>query len=363
MSWRQSEAAASGHDASQPDEPVSRTSRKRRDTLSRRWLYILRTTNPPRRVSLTELDPISRWLVVTRAAVLPMTATAGLIALLVAIQDTHVDVLDFVLAFVGILAAHTSNNLINDVTDTGSGNDTDSYPRTLYAPHPILSGLVTTRQLWVAIALVNLVDLAILVVLTVRVGWPVLAFGLGGFLLSVAYTVPPLRLKKRGLGELDVFLTWGPLMVGGTYYASTGQLTWQVVVASIPYGLLCTAVLMGKHTDKIPYDAPTGTRTLPVLLGERPSELVTLGMMAAYYPAIAVCVLVGALPWPALLAVAAIPRLVKIWPWFLRSRPDEPPAPNPVWPLWFAPLAFLHTLPAGSLLVLGLAVSAVFGIG
>lgn len=39
---------------------------------------------------------------------------------------------------------------------------------------------------------------------------------LGGFVLSVAYTAPPLRLKKRGLGEPDVLVVWGPLMVCGT---------------------------------------------------------------------------------------------------------------------------------------------------
>jgi len=88
---------------------------------------------------------------------------------------------------------------------------------------------------------------------------------LAGFVLSYAYTAPPLRLKKIGLGEPDVLVVWGPLMVGGTYFSATGSVPWQVLVASVPYGLLCTTVLMGKHVDKIPYDAPSGTNTLPVL--------------------------------------------------------------------------------------------------
>ena len=60
--------------------------------------------------------------------------------------------------------------------------------------------------------------------LAVERGWPVVAFALGGFFLSVAYTAPPLRLKKRGLGEPDVLVVWGPLMVGGTYYAAVGNM-------------------------------------------------------------------------------------------------------------------------------------------
>ena len=115
---------------------------------------------------------------------------------------------------------------------------------------------------------VNAICLAIMIVLTVARGWPIIAFALGGFLLSSAYTAPPLRLKKHGLGEPTVLVVWGPLMVGGTYYAATGTIPGAVVLASLPYALLCTTVLMGKHIDKIPWDAPDGTHTLPVLLGE-----------------------------------------------------------------------------------------------
>jgi 1,4-dihydroxy-2-naphthoate octaprenyltransferase len=61
-------------------------------------------------------------------------------------------------------------------------------------------------------------------VLTVARGWPIVAFALGGFLLSSAYTAPPLRLKKHGLGEPTVLVVWGPLMVGGVYYAATGTI-------------------------------------------------------------------------------------------------------------------------------------------
>jgi 1,4-dihydroxy-2-naphthoate octaprenyltransferase len=251
---------------------------------------------------------------------------------------------------------------MNDLYDTGAGSDTANYPRALYAPHPILSGLVTRRALIASVVLVNAADLAILVVLGWVRGWPVVVFALAGFFLSVAYTAPPLRLKKRGLGEPDVLVVWGPLMVGGTYYAAVGSLTRQVLLASLPYALLCTSVLMGKHTDKIPYDEPLGIRTLPVLLGERRARAATLVLMAGFYPLLVVCVLVGALPWPALLALGGLYRLVAVWSWFRRPRPDKPPRPLPVWPLWFAALAFVHLRVAGPLLVLGLALAAVAGI-
>jgi 1,4-dihydroxy-2-naphthoate octaprenyltransferase len=317
------------------------------------WAYALRTTNPPPG-PIGELDAVTRWIVVSRAAVLPMTLFAGLVAALLAVGRPGLDWRYLALAVAGITLAHLANNVMNDLYDTSAGSDTDSYPRALYAPHPILSGLVTRRALVTAAVLANVADLAILVVLANARGWPVVAFAVAGFALSVAYTAPPLRLKKRGLGEPDVLVVWGPLMVGGTYYAGVGSLPWQVLLASLPYGLLCTAVLMGKHTDKIPYDEPLGIRTLPVILGTERARVATLGLMVGFYLLVGVSVLVGALPWLSLLVLAALPRLVKVWPYFRKPPPDEPPDGFPVWPLWYAALAWVHTRQAGALLVIGL---------
>ena len=327
-------------------------------SLLHRWREVLRTVNPPE----GRLDPVSRWLVLTRAAVLPMTVTAGIVAGLLAVRHPDFHWGWFALAFLGIVLAHVSNNLMNDLFDEEVGLDTDTYPRALYAPHPILSGMISRRGLAAAAIVVNVVDLAILVVLFAARGWPVVAFALGGFLLSVAYTAPPLRLKKRGLGEPDVFVVWGPLMVGGTYYSAVGSMSWQVWLASVPYGLLCTAVLMGKHIDKLPWDEPAGVRTLPVVLGEPRARTVTKGLMVSFYVAVLVDVVVGALPWPALAVVAALPVLRRALDALGRPRPAEPPPRFPVWPLWFAAAAFLHTRRAGALLILGLAVAAAVDI-
>ena len=323
-----------------------------------RWREVLRTTNPP----AGRLDVVSKWLVLTRAAVLPMTLTAGAVAGLLAARADGFSPGLFTLALVGILLAHVSNNLMNDLFDVEVGSDTETYPRALYAPHPVLSGMISRGGLAGAALVVNLIDLAIMLVLFVARGWPVLALGVAGFALSAAYTAPPLRLKKRGLGELDVLLVWGPLMVGGAYYSAVGELPWRVFAASIPYGLLCTAVLMGKHVDKIPWDGPSGTHTLPVILGEAKSRRVTQGLMAGFYVLIVALVIEGALPWPSLVAFGALPALRGVWKAFDAPRPERPPPLFPVWPLWFAAIAFVHTRRAGALLVLGLVVAAVANV-
>jgi len=337
---------------------VDVTSRPAELGLLARWRYVLRTTNPPE----GKVDIVSKWLVLTRAAVLPMTVTAGAIAGLLAVRQPGFEWGWYLLALLGIVLAHAANNLMNDLFDLEVGLDSDQYPRGLYAPHPVLSGMISRRGLAVASLTVNVLDLGILVALTMVRGWPVVAFAVSGFVLSAAYTAPPLRLKKRGLGEPDVLVVWGPLMVGGTYYSAVGHLPWQVIAASLPYGLLCTAVLMGKHVDKLPWDKAEEIHTLPVILGDERARRVTQGLMAAFYAAVVVDVAIGALPWPSLLAVAALPAARQAWRALSEPKPAKPPADFPIWPLWFAAFAFLHTRRAGALLVLGLIIAAVVDI-
>jgi 1,4-dihydroxy-2-naphthoate octaprenyltransferase len=68
------------------------------------------------------------------------------------------------------------------------------------------------------------------------------------------------------------------------------------------------------------------------------------------------------MPWAALVVALALPRLAKVWPYFRRPRPAEPPPKFPVWPLWYAALAWVHVRQAGALLVVGLAIGAVLRV-
>jgi 1,4-dihydroxy-2-naphthoate octaprenyltransferase len=158
-----------------------------------------------------------------------------------------------------------------------------------------------------------------------------------------------------------VIVVWGPLMMGGVYYAATGTIPGAVVLASLPYAILCTTVLMGKHIDKIPWDAADGTHTLPVILGEARARRVTQAMFVAFYLSVIALAVARVFPVAAVLVVLSYPQLRRAWAAFDRPKPSESPVPNPVWPLWFAPHAFLVTRRAGSLFVLGLALGALAG--
>lgn len=323
------------------------------------WKEVIDTANlSPEK----EMDPVSRWLIITRSAVLSMTLTSGLIGgLLAAALASDPSWLHFGLAFVGLAVAHAANNMINDYFDLQGGVDDDAYARALYAPHPVLSGMISRRGLVTAILLANAIDALIMVYLIRNVGWPILAFAAAGLFLSLFYVAPPLKLKQRGLGEPSVFLIWGPLMIGGSYYATAGQLPpASVWIASIPYGLVVTTVLIGKHIDKIDVDREKGIRTLPVILGERPSLYLNVSLMIAYYLTVLLLVLTGTLGLWLLLVVVAVPRLVEVLGTYSKPKPEQPPQDYPVWPLWFVSAAFYHNKLAGGMFVLGLLLNLIF---
>ncbi len=324
------------------------------------WREVLRTQNLPRGRTA---DPVSKWLLITRASVFPMTLTSGAIGGLLAVAGpgpTEASWGCFALALLGLLLAHAANNMINDYFDLAAGVDSAEYVRGQYAPHPILSGLVSKTGLLAAIALVNALDLAILIALTRVRGPLVVAFALLGLFVSVFYVAPPLRLKHRGLGEPGVALVWGPLMIAGTYFVTTGALPAWIWVASLPYAILVTSVLIGKHVDKLEADRAKGIRTLPVILGAERARFLNQLLFVAFFVGVLCLVLVGTLGIWTLLVFLALPRLVQVLRVFSRPKPAAPPENYPIWPLWYVAWSFLLTRLCGVLFVAGLLANAVY---
>jgi 1,4-dihydroxy-2-naphthoate octaprenyltransferase len=176
----------------------------------------------------------------------------------------------------------------------------------------------------------------------------------------VFYVAPPLRLKARGLGEPSVFVIWGPLMVGGTYYSATGSIPIEVVYASLPYALLVTTVLLGKHIDKLPWDEVAGVSTLPVVMGESRARRFTVTLLVAFYLAVGILVVTGVITSWTSLVVLGLPTLRRVARTYGRARPEQPPARYPLWPLWYGPWAFVHARRAGALLVAGFLIGVLF---
>lgn len=302
------------------------------------------------------------WWMAVRPCVFPMTAIAVLIGILLAASAGPFGWRELALGAVvllGALAAHAGNNLLNDYIDVHEGIDKQGYFRTEYAPHPILSGQLSERQVLWGAAVVHLVDLLVLAILVAAAGWGVVAFALTGLFLSIAYVAPPFSFKRRGLGELTAAVVWGPLMIAGAYYALRGEAPAWMWLQSLPYGILVGAVLVGKHLDKLPQDGPKGVGTLPVRLGAERSRALVVTLFHAFFISVAALVIAGAAgPW-ILLTLLALPRLRYLHLAYANERPEQPPAGYPVWPLWYVAFAMTVVRTAGGLLVLGLILNLV----
>ena len=325
--------------------------------LVRNWKEVIDTCNlsPDKR-----MDAVSRWLVLMRACVFQMSLTSGLIGGLLAVSVGAINWFYFSLALVGLVVAHAANNLSNDYFDLQEGLDTKDYPRALYAPHPVLSGLTTQRGLATAFITLTAIDALIALYLTYVRGPLVLGFAAAGLLISLFYTAWPLKLKYHGLGELGVFIVWGPLMIGGTYFIAAGNLPSWIWVACLPYALAVTTVVMGKHLDKLPYDKPRGVRTLAVILGEASTNRLIRGMMVFFYLISLGLVLSGIVSVWVLLVLLSLPRLLRVWKIYSQPKPTAPPEGHTVWPLWFVAWAFYWVKQAGTLFVLGIILGAIF---
>lgn len=319
--------------------------------LVKRWQMVLNGCNIPQ---IEIADGLTRWLVISRACVFSMSFTSGMLGLLIAAEQAGIGNVDWLLGFlavIGIVAAHASNNLLNDYFDVRQGVDTEDYPRAQYSVHPILGGLTTPKGLLLAAGLLNLVDLAIMLYLYSQRGVLIVGFALAGLLLSLLYTSV---LKRAGLGELTALVVWGPLMIGGTAFAASGIISPAIWVLSLPYGLIVASVLIGKHIDKIKPDKKVGVNSVPVLLGEQRSlQLNKVTFIIFYILIIAMVALKYTGPW-VLLTFLAIPRLRQTWKAYSEPKPAKPPAGWTVWPLWYVSWAMLFNRKAGEFFTLGL---------
>lgn len=304
-----------------------------------------------------KLDVVSKWLILTRAAVLIMTFISTILAGLFAARNGTFHIIPWLALTFGLIMAHASNNIFNDYTDYIRGVDQDNYYRSMYGIQPLTHSLITKRQHLIYFFITGLLGLIPGLYLIWYNNFDPLAWvllSLGAFFL-LFYTWP---LKYLALGELAVLVVWGPLMIGGGYYVLAHQWDWNVVWASAPYTLGVTTVIFGKHIDKIKIDREKNIHTLPVLIGEKISRYMVIGMMILPYLLLIYLVVIKYFNPLVLIVLIAIPRLRIVLPAFFKSKPATRPQDFPEgqggWPLYFASLAFWYNRLFGTLFVLGL---------
>lgn len=115
--------------------------------------------------------------------------------------------------------------------------------------------------------------------LAVAVGWELVIVGALSMAAGWFYTGGPRPYGYLGLGEVFVFVFFGVVATVGSAYVQAEEVTGLALVASIPVGLLSTALLLTNNLRDIPGDTAAGKRTLAVRIGDARTRLLYMAMV------------------------------------------------------------------------------------
>jgi 1,4-dihydroxy-2-naphthoate octaprenyltransferase len=277
--------------------------------------YLARLSEEKGRTIRPRLSPFWLALRTTRLPFLSATAVPVLLGIAVAASHGAFTWWTALLTLIGGSFAHLAINVTNDVFDTLSGADEANTTPTMFSggSRVAVYDLVTIRGLAaIAIGLFGAAAAIGLLLVAVTQSMTLLWIGVAGIVVGVAYTAPPLKLVYRGLGEIAVALGFGPIMLLGAYVVQTGELAWEPFVLSLVPGILIALILYVNEIPDRRSDAEAGKRTLPVRLSP---ATVRSGYLVAAFAAFAIVlggVVGGLFPWPAIVALAAVPIALRV---------------------------------------------------
>ena len=303
------------------------------------------------------LDVFSKWFIATRSAVTTVTIYACIISGLLCIRDGYFSFIPWLIITLGLFIAHGTNNLLNDYVDYDRGIDKDNYFRTQYGVHPLVQNFwdkgVQIR--WFVISGVLATLSGIFALFYTNFSPIVIGLFAFGAIILLFYTWP---LKYFGLGELAIFLIWGPIMIAGVYIVMAKGWTdnvWNVILAGIPFGLSVASINIGKHIDKMVDDKKKGVGTMPVRVGEKAARIINIAALFLIYIVIIYLVFIPQYFTPVMLIVLlAWKRLLKATNVLSKPHPTEAPVGWPAWPTYFSAFCFSHNRLFGGLFILGL---------
>ena len=204
------------------------------------------------------------WLMAIRPKTLPAGIAPVLLGTAMAVGDGVYDLPSAMLALFGALTIQIGTNLANDYFDFQKGADT---AERIGPVRVTQAGLLD--PLAVLSAAVLFFGFAVLIgsLLIIRAGWPVAVIGVLSIVCGLLYTAGPWALGYLGLGEIFVFIFFGPVAVAGTYYVQSFEMNAAVILAGIGPGLLSAAILAVNNLRDIATDRESGKKTLAVRFG------------------------------------------------------------------------------------------------
>jgi len=300
---------------------------------------------------VSQNDTLGVWYHALRPFSYPASIVPVLVGSVVAWHDGYANWALFLAALLGSVAIHAGTNLANEYFDYTQGVDkADS----LGPAGVILEGKLTPKEVIRAATLAFVLGAILGAYIVWQVGFVVLVLGLVSIMAAWFYTAKPLSLGYRGLGEPEVFVFMGPLMVEASYYVQTRNFTWAPMLISVPIGLLVTAILHANNLRDVVQDMERARTTWVVLAcrywdmkrGKSFSRAIYYGMLVGAYLTLIVLIVGGIAPIFTLLTLITLPQAYSLVR-FVASGVEGKPLSGVVRGTAFLHLTFGVTLTLG----------------
>jgi 1,4-dihydroxy-2-naphthoate polyprenyltransferase len=258
------------------------------------------------------------WIGAARPRTLPAAIAPVIVGSALARHDGAFDPLAATLCLAFALLVQIGTNFANDYYDFIRGADTAARvgPR-----RAVAAGLIAPATMRTAMIAVFASSFLAGLGLVAWGGPWLIAIGVASILCGIAYTGGPWPLAYHGLGDVFVFLFFGVVAVGATYFVQAGRWTADALVAAVPVGLLATNILVVNNYRDVETDAVARKRTLVVRFG-RPFSRVQFGLSLAVALAVPVYFLIRGFGPASLLPLALTPMA---WSHIRRLRESASP--------------------------------------
>jgi len=217
-----------------------------------------------------------------------------------------------ILGILGVLFLHLGANTINDYFDWDESDRINKFPTPFSGGSRSHVENVLTRNSFLTMSLLFFVIALVAGAVLFAMGRPqVLLIGTIGGLCGLLYSLQPVSLQSKGLGEMVIFFAFGPLITLGIGYAITGSFRPELFLIGIPNGLVVTNILWINEFPDYEADRDAGKRNLVVKLGTSRARYGYIALESLFYISVFALVVLKIYPLWSLLVLFLAPFAVR----------------------------------------------------
>ncbi len=202
-----------------------------------------------------------------------------------------------ILTILGIIFVHLLANTINDYFDWDASDKINEFSGPFSGgSRKKLENILSKNTFLILAFIFLLLSLLILLFFILNKRPLVIYIGIAGALIGILYSTPPLSLQSRGLGEIFIFLAFGPCITLGTGYAITGNFDYIYLLLGIPNGILTTMIIVINEFPDYKADKESGKKNSVVRFGFKISLYIYTALHVLYYFSILILFIMKLLP-------------------------------------------------------------------